>query len=256
MIQLCILKITGYGPWTLTQGSDREHKLQMLQAQLYKDVQNHFSKVNGLVFLNRADEFFVVTSGLGFNEHVDIQRSLESSSQMHLTMSIGCAKTPFEANLLAHRAMTNNVVLNDEDRAFGYVADNDKDNNKDTPDVTVMHLDVDNLTSRGDTNSPYEISSFIFGLYSKMTEFFLARNSLAFFLGGDNFMVVASKAGRDSVDQFIKMIHDDDKITLNCGIGNGRTGREAAALATKSLDTIRDIRDSGGEKPDVYELSC
>ena len=32
--------------------------------------------------------------------------------------------------------------------------------------------------------------------------------------------------------------------------------REAVKLATKSLDTIREIRDSGKEKPEVYELSC
>jgi len=39
MIQLSILKITEYGPWTLTLGSDREHELQMLQASIYKEVQ-------------------------------------------------------------------------------------------------------------------------------------------------------------------------------------------------------------------------
>ena len=49
---------------------------------------------------------------------------------------------------------------------------------------------------------------------------------------------------------------DIDKISLNCGIGNANTGREAVKLATKSLDTIREIRDSGKEKPEVYELSC
>ena len=43
MIQLSILKITEYGPWTLTLGSDREHELQMLQASLYKKVQELFS---------------------------------------------------------------------------------------------------------------------------------------------------------------------------------------------------------------------
>ena len=43
MIQLSILKITEYGPWTLTLGSDREHELQMLQASLYKQVQELFS---------------------------------------------------------------------------------------------------------------------------------------------------------------------------------------------------------------------
>ena len=50
MIQLSILKITEYGPWTLTLGSDREHELQMLQASLYKKIQELFSTKNCLVF--------------------------------------------------------------------------------------------------------------------------------------------------------------------------------------------------------------
>ena len=43
-------------------------------------------------------------------------------------------------------------------------------------------------------------------------------------------------------------------LLLNCGIGISTTGRGAAKLATKSLDIIREIRDSGKEKPEVYEL--
>ena len=39
MIQLTIMKITGYGPWTLTLGFDREHELQMLQSKLYNKLQ-------------------------------------------------------------------------------------------------------------------------------------------------------------------------------------------------------------------------
>ena len=54
----------------------------------------------------------------------------------------------------------------------------------------------------------------------------------------------------------IDKIKNEDKILLNCGIGNGHTAREAVKLATKSLDIIREIRDSGKEKPEVYELSC
>ena len=74
MIQISILKIIGYGPWTLTLGSDREHELQMLQASLYKELQKEFSKRNSLVFLNRADEFFVVSNGLNLEEHITIQK--------------------------------------------------------------------------------------------------------------------------------------------------------------------------------------
>lgn len=249
MIQLSILKISGYGPWTLTLGSDREHELQMLQASMYGEIQRLFSERNCLAFLNRADEFFVVSNGIALAEHVDIQRSLEKSFDVHLTMSIGCGESPFQANLAAYRARMNDAALDRKHRIFGSV-------NGDAQNVSIMHLDVDGLTSRGRTDSPYEITSAVFGLYSKMSDFFLARGSLAFFLGGDNFMVVASDAARDSVRQFIKAVRDDDGILLNCGIGCGRTGREAAGLATKSLDTIREIRDSGGSKPEVYEMSC
>jgi GTP cyclohydrolase IIa len=115
---------------------------------------------------------------------------------------------------------------------------------------------VDDLTSRRNTDSPYEISSVIFELYSKMSKFFLEKNSLTFFMGGDNFMIVSNDEAKKSVQSFINMVKNNDKISLNCGIGNANTGREAVKLATKSLDTIREIRDSGKEKPEVYELSC
>ena len=64
------MKITGYGPWTLTLGSDREHELQMLQASLYQQVQNLISKKNGLVFSNRSDEFFAVTNCITLEDHI------------------------------------------------------------------------------------------------------------------------------------------------------------------------------------------
>ncbi|WP_255458248.1 GTP cyclohydrolase IIa [Nitrosarchaeum sp. AC2] len=102
MIQLSILKISGYGPWTLTLGSDREHALQMLQASLYQEIQKLFSEKNCLVFLNRADEFFVVSNGLTLEDHIEIQKNLEKSFDMRLSMSIGYADSPFAANLKAY----------------------------------------------------------------------------------------------------------------------------------------------------------
>ncbi len=250
MIQLSILKIIGYGPWTLTLGSDREHELQMLQASLYKEVQKLFSEKNCLVFLNRADEFFVVSNGIELEEHIQIQKTLEKLFDIRLTISIGYGESPFEANLKAYEGKKNKTILDKEHNIFGFV------NGKSESKVSIMHLDVDNLTSRRETNSPYEISSIIFELYSKMSKYFLEKNSLTFFMGGDNFMVIASDEAKNSVQNFIDMIKDEDKISLNCGIGNGHTAREAVKLATKSLDTIREIRDSGKEKPEVYELSC
>ena len=248
MIQLSILKISEYGPWTLTLGSDREHELQMLQASLYKEVQKLFSDKNCLVFLNRADEFFVVSNGLELEDHIQIQKTLENAFDIRLTISIGYADSPFDANLKAYEGKKNEIILNKEHNIFGFV------NGKTDPQVSIMHLDVDDLSSRRKTDSPYEISSIIFELYSKMSKFFLEKKSLTFFMGGDNFMVVASKDGKNSVQNFIDMIKSQDDVSLNCGIGNAHTSREAVKLATKSLDTIREIRDSGKEKPNVYEL--
>ena len=250
MIQLSILKINGYGPWTLTLGSDREHALQMLQASLYKEIQRLFSEKNCLVFLNRADEFFVVSNGLTLNDHIEIQQSLEKSFDVKLSISIGFGDTPFSANLKAHDGKRNALIINQEHNIFGHIDESSPKS------VSIMHLDVEDLTSRRKTNSPYEISSIVFSLYAKMSKFFLEKNSLTFFMGGDNFMIVASDEAKNSIEQFIALIKDEDKIILNCGIGNAETSREAVKLATKSLDTIREIRDSGKVKPDVYELSC
>ena len=248
MIQLSILKITEYGPWTLTLGSDREHELQMLQASLYKHVQELFSAKNCLVFLNKSDEFFVVSNGLSLEDHIEIQKSLKKSFEVSLTISIGYGESPFDANLKAYDGKQNSVILNEEYSIYGFI-DNSLEFN-----VSIMHLDVDDLKSKRKDNSPYEISLKVFELHSKIGRYFIEKNSLSFFLGGDNYMVIASDDAKNSVQNFIDLIKNNDNISLNCGIGNAQTSRDAVKLATKSLDTIRDIRDSGKQKPDVYEL--
>ena len=249
MIQLTIIKINDYGPWTLTLGSDREHELQMLQASLYKEIQKLFSEKNSLGFLNRSDEFFALTNGITLDDHIEIQKNLESSFNLKLSMAIGFAETPFDANLKAYEGKKSQVFLNKEHNIYGFL------NGKKDEKVTILHLDVDNITSMLKTMSPYEISSSIFGLYSKMSEFFLNKKALTFFIGGDNFMVVTNENAKQMAREFLDILKKEQGITLNCGIGTGTSPREAAKLATKSLDTIREIRDSGKEKPDIFETS-
>ena len=248
MIQITIIKITGYGPWTLTLGSDREHEIQILQASLYIQVQKLFSQKNGLVFSNRSDEFFAITNGITLEDHIEIQEKLEPSFDLKLSMSIGYGDSPFEANLSAYDGKKSEIKLNEEHNIFGFI------DGKLESKVTIMHFDVDNLTSRRKTISPYEISSLMFKLYASMSEYFLAKKSLSFFMGGDNFMVVANLNYKQSAEEFIEIIKNEFGIDLNCGIGTGKTARSAAKFATRSLDTIREIRDSGKEKPEIYEI--
>jgi GTP cyclohydrolase IIa len=164
-------------------------------------------------------------------------------------MSIGYGDSPFAANLSAYDGKKSGIKLNEEHNIFGFI------DGKLESKVTIMHLDVDNLSSRRKTISPYEISSLMFKLYAKMSDYFLERKSLSFFMGGDNFMVATNSNYKESVEEFISIIKNEFDVVLNCGIGTGKTAREAAKLATKSLDTIREIRDSGKEKPEIYEIA-
>ena len=79
------MKITGYGPWTLTLGSDREHELQILQASLYQKIQRFFSEKNCLVFRNRSDEYFAITNGMSLEDHVDIQKELQALFEIKIS---------------------------------------------------------------------------------------------------------------------------------------------------------------------------
>jgi len=249
MIQLTIIKIIGYGPWTLTLGSDREHHLQMLQASLYKEIQKLFSEKNCLVFSNRFDEFFAVTNGLSLDDHIEIQKKLQESSKVKLSMTIGFDNSPFGANLNAYEGRKSEVILDSSHNIFGFI-----DGNTDQT-VKIMHMDVDGLTSVWERKSPYEISSMMIMLHSKMSEFFLKKKSLTFFMGGDNFMILSSDNGKENAQQFIEIIKKEFGIIFNCGIGTAKTAREAAELATKSLDKIRELRESG-QKQQILELTC
>ena len=163
-------------------------------------------------------------------------------------MSIGFGTSPFDANVLANENKKSKKLLNEKYSIFGSM------NGKEEQNVTIMHLDVDSLSEKRKMISPYETSSLMFKLYSKMSDFFLEKRSLSFFMGGDNFMVISNSEHKENAQEFINVIKREMDLILNCGIGSGSTARDAAKLATKSLDTIREIRDSGKEKPEVYEL--
>lgn len=249
MIQLTIIRIEGYGPWTVTLGSDREPQLQMLQAKIYHDVQRLFSENNCIVFFNRFDEYFAITNGLDALDHKEIQHDLtELYDDLKMSMAIGAGKTAFEANLSAYSARKECKMLDNEARIFGNVLDD--------ADITqIMHIDIDSSTKVGSRLSPYEITALVMKIYSRLAEEFLKHNSLTFFLGGDNFMVISNGVTKEDADTVIKKVTAGTDIKLNCGIGIGKTGRKAAEGATKALDTIRNLRKQGKIQP-IYEIRC
>jgi GTP cyclohydrolase IIa len=249
MIQLTIIRIEGYGQWTLTLGSDREAQLQMLQARIYHDVQRLFSQRESIVFFNRFDEYFAITNGLGVDDHLHIQHELTKLyDNMLMSMTIGAGKTAFEANLNAYRTRKEGRMLDGNSRIFGSV--------QPQADVAqIMHIDIDSSAKVGNWLSPYELTALVMKIYSRLAEEFLKHDSLAFFLGGDNVMVISNGMSKEQADVVLKKVTAGNDIKLNCGIGIGKTGRRAAEAATKALDTIRDLREEGKIQT-IYEIQC
>jgi GTP cyclohydrolase IIa len=253
MIQLTIIRIEGYGPWTLTLGSDREAQLQMLQARIYHDVQRLFSERGGIVFFNRFDEYFAITNGIDADDHLRIKNELASQyDKMSMSMTIGAGKTAFEANLNAYRTRKEGRKMlddkNNNSKIFGSI-------NSHADLAQIMHIDIDSSAKVGNWLSPYELTALVMKIYSRIAEDFLKHNSLAFFLGGDNIMVISNGMAKEQADEVLKKVTADNDIKLNCGIGIGKTGRKAAEAATKALDTIRDLRETG-KIQSIYEIEC
>ena len=249
MIQLTIIRIEGYGQWTLTLGSDREAQLQMLQARIYHDVQRLFSERDSIVFFNRFDEYFAITNGLDIDDHRHIQHELTKLyDNMLMSMTIGVGKTAFEANLNAYRTRKEGRMLDSNARIFGSLQ-------RPADVAQIMHIDIDSSTKVGNWLSPYELTALIMKIYSTLAEEFLKHNSLAFFLGGDNVMVISNGMTKEQADEVLKKVTAGNDIKLNCGIGIGKTGRRAAEAATRALDTIRDLREEGKIQT-IYEIQC
>jgi GTP cyclohydrolase IIa len=260
-IQITIVRIDGYGPWTVGLGSDREAALQMLQAKIYYDLQRLFSELNCLVYPNRFDEYFVISSGLSLQRHLEIQTELRKLySGLKLSMAIGMGKTPFDANLRAYRARKQHLTLDKRRRIFGergssYHSLNQNAIKYNNNIVQIMHIDVNDSAELSSTLSPYEVTTLISRIGLLLSQRFLKSGAITFFIGGDNFMVVSNGTTKQDAKRIIQMVSQDTGIKLNCGIGVGRTGRKAAQAATKALDTIRDLRNTGKILP-FYKVNC
>jgi GTP cyclohydrolase IIa len=170
------------------------------------------------------------------HEHIRIYDDLSRKyDKIKLSMTIGIDETPLKSNKNAHLIKNKkecliipSVYANKEETSTQAKKKIGLHTETLNNDIKVLHIDINNSTAITQNLSSYEITNLILKLYSTISDIFMKEESLSFYLGGDNFMVITKK-----------------KIKLNCGIGNGGTGRKAAELATKSLDVIREFRKKG-----------
>jgi GTP cyclohydrolase IIa len=236
-LQVTLIQLDNYGPWTETLGSDREHKLQVLQADLYSAIQGSFAERDGLVFFNRFDEMLAVSNGLTLEDHQKIRDRVQQEFPITLSMAIGVAETPYQAQLRASKLLQEKGSAQSPTRKSFIVHQGILD--LANSHVQIAHFDIDGITQTlTDCASAYDTSLHVMTLYAKLMWSFREREALLFYLGGDNFMSVANGVSIEQIDSLLDHYHSRN-IRLKCGIGIARTARKAAELAAMKLDVIR-----------------
>lgn len=243
-VQVTLIQLDNYGPWTGTIGADREHVLQSLQADLYSAIERRFAEREGLVFFNRFDEMLAVSNGITKTQHEEIQRSLRNEFPVTISMGIGVGENPFEAQRNASRLLQSMGSAQSERRS-GVIA-SDRTLDIDESYVQIAHFDIDDITeTHTDRSSAYETSLHVMKLYAELMQLFTKQNALLFFVGGDNFIGVANGVKLEEIESLLAR-YRSRQVRLKCGIGIAHSARKAAELATWNLDRIR---NSKGEKP-------
>ncbi|AAB98128.1 conserved hypothetical protein [Methanocaldococcus jannaschii DSM 2661] len=237
MIQITVIQIDNYGPWTVTPNPRRESDLQALQSRLYADLNLMFGAHKGLVFYTRFDNLIAITNGIDLITHKRIQESIRNRYPFTVSMVIASAETPYEAQKLATETLQEYGSAQDENRkevldvANELVVDGY---------VQIAHIDINNITGTlTDIVSAYDTYLNVNKVKLALMEELLKYNALLFFIGGDNFMAPSNGMSEEDFLDIFNRINKKYKIELKAGIGIGRTAEDASNLADIGLEKIR-----------------
>ncbi len=239
MIQMTLIQIDNYGPWTVTPKPRAEADLQILQAELYADLQRQFAVKGGLVFFTRFDNMLAVTNGVDMDHHLRIQKSINNRYPITVSMGVGTAETPYEAQRSATSALQKYGGAQSEDRSEilaieGLVKPDDSF-------VQIAHIDINGITdSLTDIIPAYDTSFIVNRVQHFLMKKLIEKGSLLFFIGGDNFMSPCNGMNPEGLLTIIEEIEEEINIALKAGVGKAPTAEKAANLADLALEEIRD----------------
>ena len=239
MIQMTLIQIDNYGPWTVTPRPRTEYDLQILQAELFADVQRVIAAKKGLVFFTRFDNLLAVTNGLNEEDHMRIQRSIRNRYPITISMGVGAAETAHEAQRLATIALQKEGGAQSSGRKEILAINNLIENPEDSF-VQAAHIDINSVTETlTDIESAFDTSFMVNKAQHYLMTKLREKGALLFFIGGDNFMSPCNGLSEDDLTQILKEIDEEIGIGLKAGIGRADNMEDAAYMADIGLEIIR-----------------
>jgi GTP cyclohydrolase IIa len=240
--QVTLIQIDNYGPWTTTPEPRREVDLQTLQSRLYADISQLVGNRNGYVFFGRFDNMIAVTNGLDADAHAMIQESVANRYPITASMSIAADPSPVAALGRASDRLQRAGSAQDTDRREILCGEPLVDAGDDA--VQIAHFDVDDAT-RKYTDQLNEFDTFIRieQGYAELMQYMRdAHDSLSFFVGGDNVIVVCSAVTEAGYRDAVSHVSAAADVDLKVGVGRAGTA-EAAGMAAKHA--LEDCRHNG-----------
>ena len=239
MIQMTLIQIDNYGPWTVTPRPRTESDLQILQAELFADVQRQIAAKKGLVFFTRFDNLLAVTNGLNEEDHMRIQRSIRNRYPITISMGVGAAETAHEAQRLATIALQKEGGAQSSGRKEILAINNLIENPEDSF-VQAAHIDINSVTETlTDIESAFDTSFMVNKAQHYLMTKLIKKGALLFFIGGDNFMSPCNGLSEKDIEEIMIEIDEEIGIKLKAGIGRGKNAEDAAYMADIGLEEIR-----------------
>ena len=236
-IQLTLAQIDNYGPWTVTPRPRREAELQTLQAELFAELEKRFAEGGGLAFQTRLDNVLAITNGISLEEHREIQRAINERFPVTLSMSIGAAPTPYQAQVQATMALQRAGSSRSAERRGVLVGTCVGGPDEDW--VQLAHMDMNHSALITDSEPIYDTHLLLQRTYLSLMSALLKRNALVFYTGGDNFMAASNGVGVEELAAVFLEVKRELGVELKAGVGAARTAEAAARLASEALHEVR-----------------
>lgn len=238
MIQVTLIQIDNYGPWTVTPGPRFEPDLQTLQSRLYGDIEREFGAHDCIVFFNRFDNLIAISNGMDYDDHKKIQESIRNRYPITISMGVGCAETAYEAQKIATKMIQEKGGAQSSERSEVLNIDSLVEEADST--VQIAHIDINDITNTlTDIETAYDTSLYVYNVLNELMIEFKKENGMCFFIGGDNYMAPSNNIDPEELRRLLEVVDKKTNVKLKAGIGIARTPGKAADLADIGLEEIR-----------------
>lgn len=238
-VQITIIQLDNYGPWTVTPSPRPEADIQTLQSRLHADLSERFGHHGGYVFPTRYDNLIAVTNGCSMTEHNRIQRTIGNTYPVTLSMAVARTPVPARAVKVATQRLQTAGSAQDADRREILLGQPVSD--REATDVVVAHFDVTDATGEyTDRTDAYNAFLDIRGaMESLKRHLYDVHGAMAFFVGGDNAIAVCPQLPQRMYERAIEHVRDETGVVLRVGVGEGDTAQAAGLAAKHALEDCR-----------------